>query len=144
MRIREIISIKTYSMYKRLLENCLLKTLLITPFANLFVNISMQNVKEPHRSLASWSQMCLAGWLNVKKLFGDISEMTASIPARGDTFPNRWKWKTDIWFSGSLSHVGGEPGEERTRGGARRGGTSFISSTCENGLWTITLSSSWI
>ena len=30
--------------------------------------------------------------------------------------------------------MGGESGEERTREGARRGRTSFISSTCENGL----------
>ena len=62
-------------------------------------------------------------WLSVEKLFGNISNMIASIIARWGTFPNRWKWKNDIWLSGSLSHMGGE-----SREGAKRGGVlpSFL------------------
>ena len=52
--------------------------------------------------------------VNAEKLFCDMSKMTSSIPARGGIISKRRKWKTYIWLSGFLLHVGGESREERT------------------------------
>ena len=61
----------------------------------------------------------------MEKLFCAISKMTASIPARGGHFANRWKWKTSIRLSGFLSHMGGEYGKERDQRRSQESGDLF-------------------
>lgn len=100
--------IETHNKCKTLEEAWLLKTFLTTPQAML---------QHLHRGdFMSCFQMCLVTWLNMEKLFCDISKMTASPSAMEGIFSNRWKRKNTIWHSGSLSHVGGESMEERVRG----------------------------